>query len=161
MEGPQSVRADVARGPTPIVPPVVAHPHSEAASITGGYVYRGSRLGALRGAYVYGDYQSGKVWGLRHDGRAVTWRGELADSGLRIVSFGEDREGELYLVEYERTNQVYRLVPDASAGKRPEFPRRLSETGLFASTKDHAPRPASSPTRSTPNSGPTARRPTG
>ncbi len=141
VEGPQPVRADVARGPTPIVPPVVAHPHSEAASITGGSVYRGRRLGALRGVYVYGDYQSGKVWGLRHDGRAVTWRGELADSGLRLVSFGEDRDGELYLVEYERTNQVYRLAPDAPASARAAFPRRLSETGLFASTKDHAPAP--------------------
>ncbi len=141
VEGPQPVRADVARGPTPIVPPVVAHPHSEAASITGGYVYRGRRLEALRGVYVYGDYQSGKVWGLRYDGQKVTWRGELADSGLRIVSFGEGRDGELYLVEYERTNQVYRLVPEPANAARPAFPRRLSETGLFASTHDLAPTP--------------------
>ena len=141
VEGPQPVRADVAKGPTPIVPPVVAHPHSEAASITGGYVYRGSRLAAIRGVYVYGDYQSGKVWGLRHDGARVTWRGELADTGLRIVSFGEGRDGELYLIEYERTNGIYRLVPDAPAGARPAFPRKLSETGLFASTRDHAPAP--------------------
>ena len=141
VEGPQPVRSDVARGPTPIVPPVAIHPHSEAASITGGYVYRGRRLKDLQGVYVYGDYQSGKLWGLRHDGRAVTWRGELADSGLRLVAFGEDRDGELYLIEYERTNQVYRLAPDPSAGARPAFPRRLSETGLFASTRDHTPAP--------------------
>ncbi|HEY2157863.1 MAG TPA: PQQ-dependent sugar dehydrogenase, partial [Isosphaeraceae bacterium] len=129
VEGPQPVRADVTKGPTPIIPPVVAHPHSEAASITGGYVYRGRRLEALRGVYVYGDYQSGKVWGLRHDGQKVTWRGELADSGLRLVSFGEDRDGELYLVEHERTNQIYRLAPEPDAGARPAFPRKLSETG--------------------------------
>jgi uncharacterized repeat protein (TIGR03806 family) len=141
VEGSQPVLADVKRGPTPIIPPVVVHPHSEAASITGGYVYRGSRLNALRGVYVYGDYQSGKVWGLRHDGNAVTWRGELADSGLRLVSFGEDRDGELYLVEHERTNQIYRLVPDPNAGAQPAFPRKLSETGLFASTRELTPAP--------------------
>jgi putative heme-binding domain-containing protein len=141
VEGPQPARADVARGPTPIVPPVVAHPHSEAASITGGYVYHGRHLGALRGTYIYGDYQSGKVWGLRHDGKQVTWRGELADSGLRLVAFGEDRDGELYLIEHERTNRVYRLEPDAATTARPPFPRKLSETGLFASTKDLTPAP--------------------
>ena len=141
VEGPQPVRSDVARGPTPIVPPVAVHPHSEAASITGGSVYRGRRLKDLQGVYVYGDYQSGKVWGLRHDGRGVTWRGELADSGLRLVAFGEDRDGELYLIEYERTNGIYKLVPNPSAVARPAFPRRLSETGLFASTKDRVPAP--------------------
>jgi uncharacterized repeat protein (TIGR03806 family) len=141
VEGPQPARADVARGPTPIIPPVVAHPHSEAASITGGYVYRGRRLAGLRGAYIYGDYQSGKVWGLRYDGKQVTWRGELADSGLRLVAFGEDREGELYLIEYERTNGIYRLEPDTTTADRPPFPRKLSESGLFASTKDLTPAP--------------------
>src|SRR5205085_2542415 len=74
-EGRQSVRPDGERGPTPIRPPVVEHPHSEAASLTGGYVYRGDRLKDLAGTYIYGDFQSGKVWGLRHDGKAVTWRG--------------------------------------------------------------------------------------
>ena len=139
VEGTQPVRVDAKRGPTPIVPPVIAHPHSEAASITGGYVYRGQKFKALQGVYIYGDYQSGKVWGLRYDGQNVTWRGELADTGLRLVSFGEDREGELYLIEYERTNGIYRLVPDSNAGARPAFPRLISETGLFASTKDLTP----------------------
>src|SRR6185312_14204403 len=74
VEGHQPVLADAKRGPTPILPPVVEHPHSEAASITGGYVYRGSRLKELIGVYIYGDYQSGRVWGLRWDGKRVTWR---------------------------------------------------------------------------------------
>jgi putative heme-binding domain-containing protein len=141
VEGHQPVLADAKLGPTPIVPPVIEHPHSEAASITGGYVYRGSRLKPLIGTYIYGDYQSGKIWGLKHDGRGVTWRGELADSGLRLVSFGEDRAGEVYLVEHERTNGVYRLAPRATEAARPPFPRRLSESGLFASTKDLKPAP--------------------
>ncbi len=81
------------------------------------------------------------MWGLRYDGQKVTWRGELADSGLRLVSFGEDRDGELYLIEYERTNQVYRLAPESTSTPRPPFPRKLSETGLFASTRDLAPAP--------------------
>jgi uncharacterized repeat protein (TIGR03806 family) len=141
VEGHQPVLVEAKRGPTPVIPPVIEHPHSEAASITGGYVYRGRKLDALRGVYVYGDYQSGKVWGLRHDGRAVTWRGELADSGLRLVSFGEDRDGEIYLVEHERTNGIYRLAPRSSVVDRPAFPRKLSETGLFASTRDQTPAP--------------------
>ena len=148
-EGRQSVRPEGRLGPTPILPPTVDHPHAEAASITGGYVYRGSRLKDLVGTYVYGDYQSGKVWGLKHDGRRVTWRGPLADTGLRLVSFGEDNAGELYLVEHERTNQVYRLVPNpaVAAGAGRDFPRTLSRTGLFASTRDQSPAPGVLPYR--------------
>jgi uncharacterized repeat protein (TIGR03806 family) len=141
MEGRQPVLAEGQRPPTPILPPTVDHPHSEAASITGGYVYRGDRLKDLVGVYIYGDYQSGKVWGLRHDGQKVAWRGELADTGLRLVAFGEGAKGELYLVEHERSNQVYRLVPNTAPRGPGDFPRRLSQTGLFASTADQTPAP--------------------
>jgi uncharacterized repeat protein (TIGR03806 family) len=142
-EGRQSVRPEGRLGPTPILPPTVDHPHAEAASITGGHVYRGSRLPELAGTYVYGDYQSGKVWGLKHDGRRVTWRGPLADTGLRLASFGEDNARELYLVEHERSNQIYRLAPNpaVAAGAGRDFPRTLSRTGLFASTRDQLPAP--------------------
>ncbi len=80
MEGPQPVHVEGERGPTPILPPIKAHPHSEAASITGGYVYHGTRLPELAGAYIYGDYQTGIIWGLQCDGEnghlaARSWRG--------------------------------------------------------------------------------------
>lgn len=140
-EGRQPVHVDSKRGPTPIVPPVVDHPHSEAASITGGYVYRGGRLKDLVGTYVYGDYQSGKVWGLRYEAGKVTRQSELADTGLRIVSFGEGHDGELYLIEYERSNQIYRLAPNPVPRNDNKFPRRLSETGLFASVAEHTAAP--------------------
>jgi hypothetical protein len=77
--------------------------------VTGGYVYRGSRLPSLYGAYVYGDYCSGKIWALRFDGDRVTEHLEIVDSELRIASFGEDSSGELYVLSFDE--RIYRLTP--------------------------------------------------
>jgi putative heme-binding domain-containing protein len=141
MEGPQPVHVEGRRGPTPILPPLIAHPHSEAASITGGYVYHGTRLPELAGAYIYGDYQTGTIWGLRCAGDTVTWHRELARSPLHLAAFGESRDGELFLIDHDRTHQVYRLARNPAAKVTHDFPRRLSETGLFDSTRDHRPAP--------------------
>jgi uncharacterized repeat protein (TIGR03806 family) len=141
MEGPQPVNVEGRRGPTPILPPLVAHPHSEAASITGGYVYHGTRLPELAGAYIYGDYQTGTIWAIRCSGDTVTWRQELARTPIHLVAFGEAHDGELYLLDHDRTHQIYRLIPNPAATSKRDFPRRLSETGLFASTRDHRPAP--------------------
>ncbi len=138
-EGPQPVMPEEKRGPTPILPPTVSHPHSEASSITGGFVYRGSRLSELAGVYIYGDFQTGKIWGLRCEGDQVTWHKELANSPLQLVAFGEDRAGELYLLDYERTGKIYRLSQNPAVGSVAAFPRLLSQTGLFASTADQSP----------------------
>ncbi|HVU90176.1 MAG TPA: PQQ-dependent sugar dehydrogenase [Pirellulales bacterium] len=138
-EGGQPFQPLRDRGPTAIVPPVVAHPHSEARSVTGGHVYYGRRFADLRGAYVYADFATGKFWGLRYDGQAVTWHQELADTSLQVVSFGADAAGELYVVDL--AGGIYQFeVNDARESALP-FPRRLSETGLFASTADHVPAP--------------------
>ena len=139
MEGPQPVHVEWKRGPGPILPPTIAHPHSEAASITGGYVYHGTRLPELAGAYIYGDYQTGTIWGLRTTGEKVTWNQELARSPLHLVAFGEAHDGELFLIDHDRTHQIYRLVPNPAAKAKDNFPRRLSETGLFESTREHRP----------------------
>ena len=76
-------------------------------SITGGYVYRGSRLPSLYGAYIYGDFCSGKIWALRYDGRQVTENVELVDSGISISAFGEDQNKELYILSFDR--KIYQL----------------------------------------------------
>ncbi len=110
MEGPQPVHVEGRRGPSPILPPTKAHPHSEAASITGGYVYRGTRLPELAGAYIYGDFQTGTVWGLRYQGGTVSWQNELARTPLHLVAFGETHGGELYLVRPRPDS------PDLSSG---------------------------------------------
>jgi hypothetical protein len=141
MEGPQPVHPEGKRGPTPILPPVKAHDHFEARSITGGFVYRGTRLEALAGAYIYGDYSTGKLWGLRYDGERLTWFKELVDTSLQIVAFGEDHDGELYIVDYERTGRIYRLIPNRKEDNSQAFPRTLSATGLFTSVADENPAP--------------------
>jgi glucose/arabinose dehydrogenase len=67
-------------------------------SVTGGYVYRGSRVPSLQGFYLYGDFCSGKLWSLVRLGGQ--WHSSLIlTAGLQISSFGEDEEGELYVVD--------------------------------------------------------------
>src|ERR1043166_8350907 len=135
----QPAKPDGKHGPTPILPPTFEHPHSEAASITGGCEYRGKRLPELFGSYIYGEWETRKIWELRHDGTRVTKARELVTPPYRIVSFGEDNEGELYIVDFGGT--IQRLVPNAPASRASSFPRRLSETGLFASARDQQPAP--------------------
>ena len=89
-------------------PPVAEYGHDEGCSITGGYVYRGTRLPSLYGAYVYGDYCSGNLWALRHDGSRVTEQIRLAETRLRISSFGEDSSGEVYVLSID--GRIFRFV---------------------------------------------------
>jgi uncharacterized repeat protein (TIGR03806 family) len=140
MEGAHEFRPERKKGPTPILKPIVEHSHSDFRSVTGGYVYRGKRLKDLAGAYVYGDFDTGRVWALRHDGKKVTWHQELTKLQQRLVSFGEDEAGELYHLDWVG-GQVHRLMPAQKTSDFADFPRKLSETGLFASTKEHKPAP--------------------
>lgn len=137
VEGRQPVKPDDRRGPTPISPPLVDHPHTEARSITGGLFYRGARLAELRGQYVYGDYETGRIWGVRMAGDQVAEHRELAVAPLKIICFGEDAAGELYVVDYG--GGLYRLEPQPVDPHAPPFPRRLSETGLFVDTPRQQP----------------------
>lgn len=91
------------------IPPVWEYSLDGApCSVIGGYVYRGDAIPWLRGAYVYGDFCSGKVYGLRYQDGQVTEHKELADTGLRIMSFAQDPAGELYLLS--QSEGMYRLA---------------------------------------------------
>ncbi len=138
MEASQPIKPET-KGPGDIIPPVAAHPHTEAASITGGYVYHGSRFPELRDAYIYGDYETGKIWALWHDGKQVTRREEIADTPHKIVTFGQSEDGELYWMNWEKDTRLYRLTRNPAVGKPSQFPRQLSETGLFADTASQKP----------------------
>jgi len=135
-EGSHPFYLDRRRGPTPPVAPTIEHPHSEFRSLTGGVVYHGSRLPELDGAYIYGDYSSGRVWGMKHDGRRVLWHRELADTPLQISAFRVDQRGELLIADHGG-NGLYRLVPRPPGDRAPPFPTLLSQTGLFSSTQTH------------------------
>lgn len=138
LEGSHPFRPERPRGPTPILMPIVEHDHANFRSITGGYVYHGKRLKDLVGAYIYGDYDTGRIWAFRYDDKkkTVSDHRELLKSTLRLVGFGEDNDGELYLCDH-MGGRISRLVANSAAADPAKFPRKLSETGLFESTKDH------------------------
>ncbi|MEZ6072215.1 MAG: PQQ-dependent sugar dehydrogenase [Pirellulales bacterium] len=136
MEGSEPFRLQRTLGPGEVVAPVVAHPHSEARSVTGGIVYHGARLPELDGAYVYADHETGKIWGLRYDGQRVTWHEELDDISHKITSFATDADDELYMLALG--GEIFVLDRATDDGSAATFPRRLSETGLFDSVADHA-----------------------
>jgi len=140
-ESSQLVRSDTPPNPSPITPPVVSHAHTEAASITGGFVYHGKRFPELEGSYVYGDYETGKIWALWHDEQNVTRHEEIADTPHKIVTFGQDESGELYLIHWGTPATIHALSRHASASQVTAFPRRLSETGLFRDVALQAPAP--------------------
>ncbi len=132
FEGPQAIRSDVKPGPTPILKPLVSYPHTVGQSVTGGIVYRGKNHPKLQGAYLYGDYVTGLVWGLRHDEEQVTWNPVIAETGLQVITFAESRDNEVLIVSYD--GGIFELDKNDAAEKRNDFPRKLSETGLFEST---------------------------
>jgi uncharacterized repeat protein (TIGR03806 family) len=140
QEGTHPFRPERKKGPTPILKPVVEHPHSDFRSITGGFVYHGKRLPELRDHYLYGDFDTGRIWSfLPNSGTptpSATQHRELARTTYRIVSFGEDAAGEVYLVDFTGGG-IHQLVKSDLKDESAKFPRKLSETGIFASTKDH------------------------
>lgn len=127
-EGPQPVRADLKTGPGAIIPPVTSHHHSEARSITGGFVYRGKHE-VLRGKYVYGDYVTGTLWALTNDGNDLSSLEEIVRSNVKVIAFGEDAEGELLVLDY--AGGIYKLEDNEVDVDVTRFPRTISATGIF------------------------------
>jgi uncharacterized repeat protein (TIGR03806 family) len=143
LEGSHPFYLDRQGGPTPFTKPTIEHPHSIARSLTGGIVYYGTKFPELRGAYVYGDYSTGKIWGVKHDGQQITWHKELVDTTLQITGFGADERGELLIVDYRGQDQggFYTLEPTPPDVAHAAFPTRLSQTGLFKSLSPLVPQP--------------------
>lgn len=102
-EGKQRFSRDEPPADLELLDPVVDYPRSDGISVTGGHVYRGSARPEAIGAYLYADYQSGRIWGIRAVDGVMT-EGPKQVARLRnslISSFGEDAEGELWICTFE------------------------------------------------------------
>jgi putative heme-binding domain-containing protein len=131
VEGRQPVKPDQKIGPTPIRPPTIEISHTIGASVTGGYVYRGKKFPELDGAYIFGDWETRRIWAARFDGEKLKEMPEIVKPNIRVSAFGEDNAGEIYFAEYD-TGLIYTLAKNDAEGPNTAFPTRLSETGLFA-----------------------------
>jgi uncharacterized repeat protein (TIGR03806 family) len=110
--------------------PLAVYGRNEGNSITGGYVYRGASLPLLQGIYLFADFSTGNVWGLRLAAEGGWERRLLLESGMPISSFGEDASGEVYVCSFD--GGLYRFVADTAEpdGVEP-LPPLLSDLALF------------------------------
>lgn len=93
-----------------LMDPIFEYGRDQGYSVTGGYVYRGKKLPELKGAYVYGDFGSGKIWALRYDRKQkrVTTP-EVLVTDIPVSTFGEDADGEILVGSY--AGEVFRFTP--------------------------------------------------
>ncbi|MBI5606424.1 MAG: PQQ-dependent sugar dehydrogenase, partial [Deltaproteobacteria bacterium] len=92
--------------------PVVEYDHGQGCSVIGGFVYRGNLHPRMQGIYFYGDFCTGRIWGLRLSG--PVWENSLLFTApFTISSFGEDEAGELYLTDYV-AGDIYQITVPAT-----------------------------------------------
>ncbi|HJW29012.1 MAG TPA: hypothetical protein VJ508_07135, partial [Saprospiraceae bacterium] len=97
-------------------------------AVTGGYVYRGEEMPNFQGMYIYSDYITGTIWGLKYDAGAPQVK-VLKESVLGLVSFAEDNAKELYAIDFY-TGKLYKLIQRTSAPPEgSNFPTKLTQTG--------------------------------
>lgn len=115
MEGTQCYNPSSNCNPGDLVLPIYEYPHlNNNRSITGGFVYRGVQIPEWNGQYLYGDYISGRIWKLNYSNNLATNEFLLTSGGL-ISAFGEDHNGESYVLHYSSGNsgRIYRFFPTA------------------------------------------------
>ena len=112
--------------PSNFTPPIVEYDHDQGCSVTGGYLYRGRAVPDLKltippatgqlfnGVYVYGDFCSGTIWRISATGSGGVSNSVLLSSGLRITTFGEDENGEIYVAD-AGTGKIYKFVSSTVA----------------------------------------------
>jgi len=99
MEGAHCFNPSSGCDMTGLTLPITEYDHSEGDVVIGGYVYHGTAIPGLVGAYLFADFSNGKIWELTEN--SGTWtRTLLLTTGRNISSFGQDAAGELYVVDY-------------------------------------------------------------
>lgn len=108
MEGSHPYNSSGQSLPADYVGPVFEYDHGKGCSVTGGEVYRGEKIPAFSGVYLFGDYCSGTIWGLIHPEGQGWIADKLFQTSAKISSFGTDEQGELYMLDLKGT--LYRLA---------------------------------------------------
>lgn len=132
-EGEELLRPQLPVGPTPILPSRAALPHSDAASITGGFVYRGDSIPSLEGQYVFGDWVTGRLWSLPIEPGGK--HREIAQAPIKVVAIEPGHKGDVLVVHHGPATPLFRLVEnpqyEAELALSQSFPKLLSQTGLY------------------------------
>ncbi len=87
--------------------PISEYRRDKGISVIGGFVYRGSKIPDLCGAYLYGDFGSARIWALEYQNFKVKRKKLLLNTNFSISSFGTDEDFEIYVVNY--SGSIYRL----------------------------------------------------
>ena len=126
-------------------PPVIDFDRSEARTIIGGYVYRGTRFPELSGRYIAGDYSTDKIWAITLDLNSMTATKQLLTTfpSGSLGTFGQDRNGEIYLGDVAVAIPLQRL--DRIGTPPADPPGQLSQIGAFLDTATFAVDPAAVP----------------
>ena len=122
----------------PLIDPLASYDHGAGESVTGGFVYRGANIPSLAGAYLYADFVSGTMWALRTKPGVIgppqtkddVTVEVLLDTGQQVASFGEDRDGELYVCSF--SGRVLALKADELPPPQGPLPATLSELAIFS-----------------------------
>ena len=105
MEGTSVYKDDKVTDKASLIPPLAEYQHPEGKSVTGGYIYRGELLRELHGDYVYGDFVTGRVWAYDFESKQSR---QILETGLNISSFGQDKIGEVIIVDY--SGKLFRIT---------------------------------------------------
>ncbi len=113
--------------------PIVAYPHAGAASVVGGYVYRGSQSPSLANRYIYGDIYQGTYSAVPYDAPPNTDPSPLLNSAPSAFGLAQGNDGEVYILNAfssEATGEtIFRFSDDSTSAY--SMPDLLSETGCF------------------------------
>jgi glucose/arabinose dehydrogenase len=142
-EGNESFRGGALPG---AIMPVAVYGRDKGCSVSGGYVYRGPLAPGLEGVYLYGDFCSGIIWTMQRDGSGNWVSNQFMDTSHRISSFGEDEQGNVYVVDH--AGRVLRLeaanqpgTPTTGATIEPTLEPTVEETTTVEPTLTETPAP--------------------
>ena len=134
FEGTSSFNSTCGNNPNPL-PPIAQYGRSLGFSTTGGVVYRGSAIPNLAGRYLFGDFGTGALWSIARNTTPTMTMGAGLSTNLQIASFGQDVDGEAYIVHLGGT--LHKIVPGAGGGT--QIPSQLSATGCVSANSPTQP----------------------